>query len=185
MRRLIFLVVYLATLLAVATPASVMDPQFFDDLNLKNDRHTVAAGGPCHWEAGDAWAEIKNVTIEQGGVVASSGHRLHHRPPGPRPCLVAGCQRHQPVHPRAGRGLRRGGGAPNRRHHLRVSVVRRRPTPLAVRDRAALTVVPGPRRLRRAEHAAACRIQGAAPRRLPTPQRLPNPTEPPGVHEPP
>jgi hypothetical protein len=73
MRRLIFLVVYLATLLAAATPASAMDPQSFDDLNLKNDRHTVAAGGPCHWEAGDAWAEIKNVTIEQGGVVASSG----------------------------------------------------------------------------------------------------------------
>jgi hypothetical protein len=49
-----------------------MDAKFFDDLNLKNGRHTVAAGGPCHWEAGDAWAEIKNVTIEQVGVVATS-----------------------------------------------------------------------------------------------------------------
>jgi hypothetical protein len=50
-----------------------MKPNFFEDLNLKNNRRTVAAGGPCHWEAGDAWAEIRNVTIEQGSVVASSG----------------------------------------------------------------------------------------------------------------
>jgi hypothetical protein len=70
-----FLVVLsMAALLALATPASAMVPQFHDELNLKNDRRTVAAGGPCHWEAGDAWAEIKNVTIEQGGVVASSGN---------------------------------------------------------------------------------------------------------------
>jgi hypothetical protein len=73
MRRLVFLLVSLATLLALATPALAMKPQFFDNLNLKNGRRTVAAGGPCHWEAGDAWAEIKNVTIEQGGVVATSG----------------------------------------------------------------------------------------------------------------
>jgi hypothetical protein len=33
----------------------------------------VAAGGPCHWQAGDAWAEIKNVAIEQDGVTATSG----------------------------------------------------------------------------------------------------------------
>jgi hypothetical protein len=72
MRRLSFLVVSLATLLALASPALAMVPNFFDDLNLKNGRHTVAAGGPCHWEAGDAWAEIRNVRIEQGGVVASS-----------------------------------------------------------------------------------------------------------------
>jgi hypothetical protein len=72
MRRLLLLV-SLATLLALATPASAMVPQFFDDLNLKDGRHTVAAGGPCHWEAGDAWAEISNVRIEQGSVVASSG----------------------------------------------------------------------------------------------------------------
>jgi hypothetical protein len=72
MRRLL-LVLSLATLLALATPALAMNSAFFDDLNLKNGRHTVAAGGPCHWEAGDAWAEIRNVTIEQGSVVASSG----------------------------------------------------------------------------------------------------------------
>jgi hypothetical protein len=73
MRRLLLLVVSLATLLVLATPASAMNSAFFDQLDLKHDRHTVAAGGPCHWEAGDAWAEIKNVRIEQGGVVASSG----------------------------------------------------------------------------------------------------------------
>jgi hypothetical protein len=73
MRRLLFLVTCLATLTALATPAFAMDAKFFDDLNLKNHGRTVAAGGPCHWEAGDAWAEIKDVTIEQGGVVASSG----------------------------------------------------------------------------------------------------------------
>jgi hypothetical protein len=73
MRRLLLLVVSLATLLALATPAFAMVPQFFDQLDLKHDRHTVAAGGPCHWEAGDAWAEVSNVRIEQGGVVASSG----------------------------------------------------------------------------------------------------------------
>jgi len=50
-----------------------MVPNFFEDLNLKDGRRTVAAGGPCHWEGGDAWAEIRNVTIEQDGVVASSG----------------------------------------------------------------------------------------------------------------
>jgi hypothetical protein len=73
MRRLLLLVVSLATLLALATPASAMNPNFFDQLDLKQDRHIVAAGGPCHWQAGDAWAEISNVRIEQGGVVASSG----------------------------------------------------------------------------------------------------------------
>lgn len=73
MRRLLVLVLSLATLLALATPALAMNSAFFDELNLKNGRHTVAAGGPCHWEAGDAWAEVRNVRIEQGGVVASSG----------------------------------------------------------------------------------------------------------------
>jgi hypothetical protein len=73
MRRLLVLLVSLATLLALATPALAMNPKFFDDLNLKNGRHTVAAGGPCHWETGDAWAEIRNVRIEQDGVVATSG----------------------------------------------------------------------------------------------------------------
>lgn len=73
MRRLLVLLLSLATLLALASPALAMDPNFFEDLNLKNGRRTVAAGGPCHWEAGDAWAEIKNVTIQQGSVVATSG----------------------------------------------------------------------------------------------------------------
>jgi hypothetical protein len=73
MRRLLFLLVTLATLLALAAPAAAMKPNFFEDLNLKNGRRTVAAGGPSHWEAGDAWAEIKNVTIHQGSIVASSG----------------------------------------------------------------------------------------------------------------
>ena len=73
MRRLLVLLLSLATLLALATPALAMDPKFFDDLNLKNGRYTVAAGGPCHWETGDAWAEIRNVRIEQDGVVATSG----------------------------------------------------------------------------------------------------------------
>lgn len=49
-----------------------MKPQFFDPLNLKNDRRTVAAGGPCTWEDGDDWAEISSVTITQGSVIGSS-----------------------------------------------------------------------------------------------------------------
>jgi hypothetical protein len=73
MRRLLVLLLSLATLLALASPTAAMVPNFHDQLNLKNGRHTVAAGGPCHWEAGDAWAEIKNVTIQQGSVVGSSG----------------------------------------------------------------------------------------------------------------
>jgi hypothetical protein len=71
---LVALILSMAALLALATPALAMKPAFFDDLNLKDGRQTVAAGGPCHWEAGDAWAEIRNVTIEQGSVVASSGN---------------------------------------------------------------------------------------------------------------
>jgi hypothetical protein len=50
-----------------------MRPQFFDQLNLKNSSRTVAAGGPCNWEDGDAWAEIKDVRVEQGGVAGSGG----------------------------------------------------------------------------------------------------------------
>jgi hypothetical protein len=74
-RGLGFLIVSMlaiATLLALATPALAMLPKFHDELNLKNDRHTVAAGGPCNWEAGDAWADIKDVTVTQGSVAASS-----------------------------------------------------------------------------------------------------------------
>jgi hypothetical protein len=50
-----------------------MVPNFHDDLNLQNNSRAVAAGGPCNWEPDDAWAEINNVTIEQGAVVATSG----------------------------------------------------------------------------------------------------------------
>jgi hypothetical protein len=50
-----------------------MVPRFFDELNLKNSSRTVAAGGPCNWQDGDVWAEIKDVRVEQGGVVGSSG----------------------------------------------------------------------------------------------------------------
>jgi hypothetical protein len=49
-RGLGFLIVSMlaiATLLALATPALAMKPNFHDELNLKNDRHTVAAGGPA------------------------------------------------------------------------------------------------------------------------------------------
>jgi Dyp-type peroxidase family len=49
-----------------------MVPQFHDQLNLKNNRQTIAAGGPCNWRDGDEWAEVKDVTITQKGVVASS-----------------------------------------------------------------------------------------------------------------
>jgi hypothetical protein len=73
MRRLLVLLLSLATLLALASPTAAMVPNFHDQLNLKHNRRTVAAGGPCHWEAGDAWAEIRNVTIEQHSVVGSSG----------------------------------------------------------------------------------------------------------------
>jgi hypothetical protein len=76
MRRLIFLLTCLTTILALAGPALAMNPNFYDQLGLKNDRRTVAAGGPCHWEAADDWAEIRNVTIEQGSVVATSGNAV-------------------------------------------------------------------------------------------------------------
>jgi len=50
-----------------------MSPNFHDELNLKNNSRTVAAGGPCNWQDGDAWAEIKDVRVEQGGVAGSCG----------------------------------------------------------------------------------------------------------------
>jgi hypothetical protein len=49
-----------------------MKPNFNPVLNLKNNSRTVAAGGPCNWEPGDEWAEIRDVTITQGSVVGSS-----------------------------------------------------------------------------------------------------------------
>jgi Dyp-type peroxidase family len=50
-----------------------MDPNFYGELNLKSNWQTVAAGGPCNWQDGDAWAEVKDVTVTQGSVAASSG----------------------------------------------------------------------------------------------------------------
>jgi hypothetical protein len=52
-----------------------MFPQFDDQLNMKNHGRTLAAGGPCIWQPDDEWAEIKDVTVTQGKIVASSGHR--------------------------------------------------------------------------------------------------------------
>jgi deferrochelatase/peroxidase EfeB len=49
-----------------------MDPQFHDELSLKSNGQTIAAGGPCNWQDGDAWAEVKDVTVTQGSIVASS-----------------------------------------------------------------------------------------------------------------
>jgi hypothetical protein len=50
-----------------------MVPNFHSELNLQNSSRTVAAGGPCNWEGGDAWTEFRQVTVVQGGVVGSSG----------------------------------------------------------------------------------------------------------------
>jgi Dyp-type peroxidase family len=50
-----------------------MDPKFHPELSLKSGGQTIAAGGPCNWQDGDAWAEVKDVTVMQGSVVASSG----------------------------------------------------------------------------------------------------------------
>jgi Dyp-type peroxidase family len=52
-----------------------MKPQFDDQLNMKNHGRTLAAGGPCIWENDDEWAEIRDVTVTQDRVVASSGGR--------------------------------------------------------------------------------------------------------------
>ena len=49
-----------------------MDPQFHGELSLKSNGQTIAAGGPCNWQDGDAWAEVQDVTVTQGSVVASS-----------------------------------------------------------------------------------------------------------------
>jgi hypothetical protein len=49
-----------------------MMPQFFDQLNLRNNSRTVAAGGPCNWEDDDVSAVISEVKITQGSVVGSS-----------------------------------------------------------------------------------------------------------------
>jgi len=49
-----------------------MRPNFDDRLNLKNGGRTVEAGGPCNWEAGDAYADIANVVVQQNGRTARS-----------------------------------------------------------------------------------------------------------------
>ena len=49
-----------------------MRPNFHDQLNLRDNGRTVAAGGPCGLELDDEWAEIRDVTIAQGDVVGSS-----------------------------------------------------------------------------------------------------------------
>jgi Dyp-type peroxidase family len=57
-----------------------MKSKFHDELVLKSDGQTIAAGGPCNWEDGDAWAEVKGVMVTQEGVVASSsGSTTVHR----------------------------------------------------------------------------------------------------------
>jgi Dyp-type peroxidase family len=48
-----------------------MDPQFYDQLSLRSNGQTVKAGGPCNWSEDDESAEITNVTIQNGRVVAS------------------------------------------------------------------------------------------------------------------
>jgi Dyp-type peroxidase family len=52
-----------------------MVPKFDDQLNMKNRGRTLAAGGPCNWQDDDDWAEIKEVTVTQGKVIASGGGR--------------------------------------------------------------------------------------------------------------
>ena len=52
-----------------------MLPQFDDQLNMSNHGRTLAAGGPCIWVEGDEWAEIRDVEVRQGSVVASSRGR--------------------------------------------------------------------------------------------------------------
>jgi hypothetical protein len=50
-----------------------MKPNFDRALKIKDNRRTIEAGGPCNWEPGDVSAEIKDVIVEQPGVIASSG----------------------------------------------------------------------------------------------------------------
>jgi Dyp-type peroxidase family len=52
-----------------------MLPNFDEQLNMSNRGRTLAAGGPCNWQPDDERAEIKDVTVTQRGVVASSRGR--------------------------------------------------------------------------------------------------------------
>jgi hypothetical protein len=49
-----------------------MRVNFFEQLALRDNGRTVAAGGPCDWAGDDTWTEIRDVTIAQGNVVGSS-----------------------------------------------------------------------------------------------------------------
>jgi Dyp-type peroxidase family len=52
-----------------------MNPNFDEQLNMSNRGRTIAAGGPCNWQQDDEWAEIQDVTVTQGRVVASGAGR--------------------------------------------------------------------------------------------------------------
>jgi Dyp-type peroxidase family len=52
-----------------------MLPNFYEQLDLSNQGRTLGAGGPCNWQQDDEWAEIHDVTVTQGTVVASSRDR--------------------------------------------------------------------------------------------------------------
>jgi hypothetical protein len=49
-----------------------MNSAFNAQLDLTSNGQTVVAGGPCNWDEQDESAEIRNVTVQQGGVVASN-----------------------------------------------------------------------------------------------------------------
>jgi hypothetical protein len=52
-----------------------MNPNFDDQLSMKNHGRTIAAGGPCNWLSDDEWAEIRDVSVTQGSVVAAGPGR--------------------------------------------------------------------------------------------------------------
>jgi Dyp-type peroxidase family len=48
-----------------------MDPKFHGELRLESNGQTVVAGGPCNWAQDDESAQIRDVAVLQGGVIAS------------------------------------------------------------------------------------------------------------------
>jgi Dyp-type peroxidase family len=52
-----------------------MKPAFDSQLEIENRGRTLRAVGPCNWENGDEWAEIIDVEVTQGTVVASNRGR--------------------------------------------------------------------------------------------------------------
>jgi hypothetical protein len=67
-------------------------PNFNDELNLKNNSRTVAAGGPCNWAPNDDRAEIRDVRITQGNLVGtSSGSTTVRKAQHPEWWLDASC----------------------------------------------------------------------------------------------